>query len=206
MVGKKNLKPLANSVYAVGQKIDQLTILEKLPSHYCDKWRQWRCLCDCGREVVKSTAHFSGRARLNCGDRVHVPGGWYPPNPVELSSEVWQTIKEFLPLVEGSHYKAIDQEAQDARMERLIRAAWILYYKEHTLKIEITDLYRSRYIRKHLSYSRYYQPTDSDKPYTRENKTGSEVTDLTFPLYPVQALGNDIMTIPSGKRFRFKRC
>ena len=196
-----------NQVYAVGQKIGDLTILEKLPTRH-KRFLQWLCLCSCGAQCIKTTHNFSDRCRLNCGDRQHIPGAWYPPAPEILPDEVWETVKKFLPLVNGDRHNFIDQKAQDWRMDRLIRSAWILHYRETELKEKFEPKKRTNYIRKCLRFSRHqYEAKNPRQPYTRETKIGSEMTNLTFPLYPIrETLGNDFLSTPIGKRLRFKRC
>jgi hypothetical protein len=201
------------------QRFGLLTVMELLPERR-QKKADWRCLCDCGEYVAKTSQQLRTGHRLNCGADKHIPGAVYPETPETLPGIAWETVQRFLPLTEHE-----DPAVRDRRVDRLIRISWILWYREYEMGEYMTDLYVKRYVRKSLAFA----PVDvfwerkieahggeiidqsgkarkKKSGYNRVNKEiGSDVTNLTLPKYPVEkTLGKNIL--PKKRCYGVKIC
>lgn len=50
-----------------GQKFDKLTVIEMLPNYKGDNAVYCRCLCDCGKEVIRKRQHIIQKGGHSCG-------------------------------------------------------------------------------------------------------------------------------------------
>lgn len=57
---------MPKSVDLVGERFDNLIVLEKLPEKQ-NRYFTWRCRCDCGGEIAVSTKHLTRGTITNCG-------------------------------------------------------------------------------------------------------------------------------------------
>ncbi|MEH2135441.1 hypothetical protein [Nostoc sp.] len=114
----------------------------------------WLFQCDCGRtrEISLSQAGRQAKKyRLNCRDKIHIPGAWYPPCPIPYPEDAAKILTKYLHLTELK-YKQIDSEIEDYKRDKLIRAAWIVAYRRRQGE-KISELHESGIISKHLRYS-----------------------------------------------------
>lgn len=212
-------KPHANAANYRGQKFGNLTALSRVSNKLIHGKPVWLCRCDCGREVERSTLQLrQGYGKgVNCGDRaVHGWGLWYPPTPSPYPSEAGEIVAKYLKHVD-SNYRQIDQAVQDEKMDRLIRAAWIVVYRRSQGE-ELDAVRERRFILKHLRYCglivywRRKVERYGGIAYSMDGvikRIGGEMTDLTFQDYPVsesETPGINILS-KSGqpKKLRFKR-
>ncbi|RAM49094.1 MAG: hypothetical protein C6Y22_24615 [Hapalosiphonaceae cyanobacterium JJU2] len=116
----------------------------------------WKMQCSCGNFCEKSLSEIRRReyygVRINCGDRFKHPEIWleYPPIPKPYPKESGNLLAKYLHLTE-LEYNQIDSAVEDEKRDRLLRAAWIITYRRQQGE-EISELYESRFIRKHLRY------------------------------------------------------
>jgi len=141
-----------------GKRFGSLTII-KLSQERIHNRPTWEAKCDCGNYCLINNQQLSSGWKLNCGAKIHLPGSWYPPTPSPLPQLVWETVIKYLPLVEnpfafnnyGSLNSLIMQDAiRDCKMDRLIRHAWILFYREiqgETMSQEYKKNYINRCLR-----------------------------------------------------------
>lgn len=152
-----------------GQKFGQLTVTKAVLNKRIspgDNSRVWLCRCDCGNFVEKSTRRLHCSWGLHCGESnaYHLPYAKdYPPTPIPYPQDATEILKKWQYLVKKiSKFEFIDfsikrqdsysGEVQDERWDRLIRACWIIAFRQRRGE-ELSDLYIKRLIIKHLKYS-----------------------------------------------------
>ena len=64
-----------------GQRFGQITVVERTTNHVCTSGQHktmWRCICDCGNEVVATSQNLRNGHHLSCGclvaDRMSIVG------------------------------------------------------------------------------------------------------------------------------------
>jgi hypothetical protein len=60
-------KPAPNALDLIGQRFQRLTVTEKLPQKIYNGCVAWRCICDCGKEVVSTTGNLRSGNTKSCG-------------------------------------------------------------------------------------------------------------------------------------------
>ena len=113
----------------------------------------WECRCDCGNKCNIPARHLIKGDRLNCGGENHRHGLKYPLMPSPMPDAVQQLISQFLkyiPTHQDCKYK--NQSVEDEKMDRLIRAAWILCHREWQGE-NLSDIFKNRFIFKYLRYA-----------------------------------------------------
>jgi hypothetical protein len=198
-----------------GKRFGMLAVIKLLPQRR-NKKADWLCLCDCGGMVNKTSHQIGAGYRLNCGKSEHMPGAVYPIAPSQLPGMVWETVKQWQRLTEHP-----DPVVRDKKMERLMRCAWILHYREYVLEENITELYRSNYIKKSLRFitvdvfwdrkieehggqiiDRHNRVRKKVSGYDYDNKIGKQMAHLTLPEYPIAPA----QTLDSSLLLSKKRC
>lgn len=58
--------PSQRLIDLIGQRFERLTVIERVPNSATGQAR-WRCLCDCGKETVTTTAHLRSGHTKSCG-------------------------------------------------------------------------------------------------------------------------------------------
>jgi hypothetical protein len=113
------------------------------------------------------------------------------------------------------------QAIEDKKRDRLLRACWIIYYREVYLGENLTDDWKQNFARKSTVYSSidvwWERKIESEggeikdasgrtrKLKLSRNKTiGGEVAELTFPNYPVLEDSGNIF-LPKRKKIKFVR-
>lgn len=214
-----------------GQRFGSLQAIALTGKKDNDGKPTWHFQCDCGntREMSLSAIRRceNGHIRINCGDESKHPEKWliYPPTPTPYPKEAGELLIKYLPLTK-LNYQQIDSQVEDERLDRLIRAAWIITYRRMRGE-DISPLYESRFIRKHLRYCSidvFWKRTVEHQGglvydvSNRKKEIGSTMTNLTSNDYPaIETQGNiftpeNILTsetqgkimLPT-KRVRFKR-
>lgn len=114
----------------------------------------WECLCDCGQTAYFNKKRLGLGYRLNCGDstRHSFYLKQYPETPKELPTAAWGLIEKYLLFVNEKSDIKINAEIEDEKLNRLIRACWILFYRRQNGE-EITELHERRYILKWLRFA-----------------------------------------------------
>lgn len=199
-----------------GQRFGALVAIEIIPGLKDKGSIVWECRCDCGNTCKKSARRLRHRTSygLHCGAAVHLPGAVYPVAPIPYPDDASNIVSKYLHLTE---YKGsrIDAALRDMKMDRLLRAAWIIAYRRRQGET-ISDLYEKRYIRKCLRYcsiNLFWQR--KIEAYGGEivtmhgihKKIGSVMTDLTSQNEAASTQGKTQPEIELPKRrIRFKRC
>ncbi len=224
-LGKKNRQALVDNRRRpsdiTGQRFGLLTAIKLLPDRR-NKKADWACLCDCGGCTNKNSQELWAGYRLNCGSDRHMPGSKYPETPDKLPGIAWVVVEKFFHLTNHPN-----PPVRDRRVDRLIRVAWILWFREYRLGEKLTDSYIARYMAKSLRFAPIDQFWDEKiekhggevtdrcgkvrkkrSGYNRREKQiiiGSDVTNLTLPKYPViQTSGK--ACIPKKRCYGVKTC
>ena len=156
LVRERKGKPHKNAADYTNQRFGQLTALERIPGKFKHGHKPvWKCLCDCGNIVERSTQELrQGYARgRHCGDWSKHEwdwGMWYPPTPLPYPTEAGAIVAKYLHLTRLP-YERVDQAVEDERLDRLMRAAWVLVYRRSQGE-EFTELGERRFIWKYLRY------------------------------------------------------
>lgn len=210
-----------------GQRFEQLVAI-KLTGNK-DKYNKptWLLQCDCGAKCESSLTDIQRKiymnTRVSCGDRVRHPEKclWYPPTPSPYPREAGELLVKYLPLT-YLHYQQVDSAVEDQKRDRLLRAAWIIVYRRSQGE-EISELYESRIIKKHLRYCSiqvYWRrvlekqgglifDVSSKK---RQIKIGDTVTinSVNYPSLETPETNilseNNTNNINTAKRLKFRRC
>jgi hypothetical protein len=198
-----------------GQRFGSLVVIDMVPDIRVAKCSVWRCQCDCGNACQVNAKKLAAGWCLNCGDKEHLPGSWYPPTPSPYPKEAGELLVKYLPLTKLRDSSRTDSAIEDEKMERLIRVAWIICYRRGQGEI-INDRYERFYVQKHLRYSKIDVSLRRKlekgggliyNTYGIKKEIGSVMTDLTSQNEAVlETQPDNLLPIPSGKRFRFKRC
>lgn len=150
------------------------------------------CECDCGAIVWRTSAQLKKSAFLNCRASHHLIGPKFPPMPSPMPDRVSGLIEKYWYLVEGLRHQRVRADIQDEKMKRLIRASWIIAYRE--LKGEfLSPEYIRNYLFKWLRNAGKDVICESIKLRKGEyngivrNLTGSEMTNPTSYYDAVQA-------------------
>ncbi|MGL5922169.1 hypothetical protein [Chroococcidiopsis sp.] len=139
-----------------GQKFGNLTAIALTGKKDSSRKPTWRFQCDCGnlREMSLSDIrrHEREGIRINCGDPLLHLDRWlrYPPTPNPYPQDAGELLVKYLDLTKLD-YKQIDTEVEDEKLNRLIRAAWIIAYRRSLGEI-ISQLHEERIIKKYLRY------------------------------------------------------
>jgi hypothetical protein len=134
------------------KRFGNLTIIRLLDEKIQNR-PTWLAKCDCGEYRKITNRQLFRGFKLNCGAPKHLPGSWYPPTPEKLPELAWETVINFLPLT-NQITRHNNAAIRDEKVERLIRVAWILFYRESNGEI-LTESYKKNYISKHLRYASY---------------------------------------------------
>lgn len=151
-----------------GQRFGYLVAIAIVPGKIspADNSKVWLCQCDCGARVKKSVKRLHSNYGLHCSERnlTHIPYANYPPAPVPYPSDAGDIATKYLHLVSApvdpdyqfgdTHMprNSFNAEVEDERMDRLLRAAWILAYRIRQGEFW-SELRQKRFIRKHLRYA-----------------------------------------------------
>lgn len=180
----------------------------------------WLLQCDCGATTHMTLKRLNMGFRLNCGSMIHDPGLHYPPMPVPMPAEVGAIVQKYLKWIEPRQWgETDDPDIEDKRMDRLIRAAWIVVYRQQSGE-EFSDLKELRYVLKSLRYSRAdvrrKRFVDAGgvcsytyQRYKRDKKIGSKMTDVTSFSEAVNPEGETqpVIDLPATrKKMKFKQC
>lgn len=162
--GNLGVKPQKLSGKRFGNLVP-IAIVPGLRISPTDHSKVWLCQCDCGRRVKKSTKRLNSGYSLHCGERnaFHIPYAKYPVAPKPYPSEAADLVAKYLHLTKEKYWHELQwgdtarerfdysAETEDERVERLLRAAWIIVYRRRQGEI-FGDLKEKRFIRKHLRY------------------------------------------------------
>lgn len=101
--------------------------------------------------------NWKGANGLNCGDRQAHPEIYlhYPPTPTPYPKEASLIVQKYLHLTEAKYWSdnpSWNAETVDERIDRLLRAAWIIVYRRQQGETFTIDK-EKRYIRKSLRYA-----------------------------------------------------
>lgn len=207
-----------------GQRFGNLVAI-RLSGNWRHKKPTWLMQCDCGTVCETSLSSIRDKeyysCRINCGNRQRHPEKYleYPETPNPYPKESGEILTKYLHLT-NLDYGNVNAEVEDEKLDRLIRAAWILTYRRYQGEY-FSDEHERRFIIKHLSYCsidvfwRKQIESNGGFMYTRGgnvkqevNKIGDVMTDLTTLDYPViETSGIKILstnTLP--KKLKFKRC
>jgi hypothetical protein len=170
----------------------------------------WLLQCDCGNRCEMSLKRINRGWKLNCGDKIHLPGSWYPPTPQPYPKEAGELLVKYLHLTQ-LEYQQIDGAVEDEKRDRLLRAAWIITYRRWQGE-EISELHEKRIIAKHLRYCSikvfWQRKLEESGGFlydvsSKKREIGSTMTKLTSPDYPVlETQGIKILPI---KKLKFNR-
>jgi hypothetical protein len=163
-----------------GQKFGRLTVLSKGPVVRDPKGHSrslWNLRCDCGNEIQLVRCNFD-----NCGADIHQPCVHYPPTPSPYPADAAAIAQKYLRLAKW-HGPLNDSEIEDRRMDRLLRAAWIITYRRISGE-SISAIHEERLIKKHIRFARLSVTVDRLKrKYGRYNKrnitTGIDVATIS---------------------------
>lgn len=206
-----------------GQTFGTLTAL-KLSNTKTGNHPNWLLKCTCGgfRELCCSviSSYLKRGERLTCGNRNNHPDLYleYPPNPIPYPQSASEIVAKYLHLtkIQEIDKTIFDHLLEDEKVNRLIRAAWIIVYRRMQGEI-IADLHEKRIINKWFRYASIKTFWDRKLEvnggflrdrYNNKKQTGSTMTDLTLNNYPeIETQG--ITMLPSNpvlKHLKFKRC
>jgi hypothetical protein len=179
----------------------------------------WLMRCDCGgcREISLSQAGRTTRKgyRLHCNNEIHGTRLWYPPTPKPYPEDAGKILTKYLYLTK-LRYKQIDSEVEDYKIDKLIRASWILAYRRRQGE-NISESHEERFISKHLRYSSIHVfwkrkiQEQGGLMYDNSNakrEIGVAMTNTTSHNYPeIETQGITMLpTNPTSKHLKFKRC
>lgn len=200
-----------------GQRFGSLTAIALTGKKDVYSKPTWLFQCNCGNTCLKSLSdirryEYNG-TRINCGDKALHPERWltYPPTPKPYPIDAANLVVKYLSLCELD-YQQIDSEVEDAKRDRLLRAAWIIVYRRSCGE-EITELHESRIIRKHLRYCSidvfWRRKLEEYGGFLydvscKKREIGSTMTNITSNNYPV--IETQGINILPTKKLRFKRC
>lgn len=199
-----------------GQRFGNLVAIKILPVVRENGASVWECQCDCGNIVNFNARRLNAKWRLNCGGEAHQFGLVYPPTPSPYPEAAGQVVAKHLNLATAKYRTTtIYSEIEDERMNRLIRAAWIITYRREQGE-ELSELFEKRYIWKYLRHAkeaikaRIARQSIPIKRYTRDdlnNKIGAGMTDAIFPRV-AESIFEPVDLLPKNKprRFKFKSC
>jgi len=112
----------------------------------------WHLKCDCGGAAEMSCSRLGLGFRLNCGDLSHNPGLHYPPMPNPMPIPVDRLVAKYLKYTQPE-WERYDSAIQDEKINRLIRASWIVFYRRSQGE-DISEQHERRLILKTLRYAR----------------------------------------------------
>lgn len=176
----------------------------------------WLCKCDCGSEIALPHKTLNNRdSAKNCrADDCPYYRLQYPPTPEPYPKEAGELMIKYLHLTKNSRFKNNKQCVEDERVDRLIRACWILVYRRSQGEI-FSELKEARYISKCLAFApvdvyrqkrtelyggMYYNCSG------RKIEIGIQMTNVTPESYPViKTRGTKFLPKNNPKRFKFKR-
>lgn len=199
-----------------GQRFGSLVAV-KLTGKKKDGKPTWLLQCDCGKTTEMSLTRLGSGYRLNCGDLSHQPGLHYPPTPKPYPKEAGKLLEKYLYLTRPIAEK-FDSRIQDERLDRLIRAAWIVTYRRQQGE-QISETHERRYIWKCLRFARSavklrrFVEAGGISRYTfaRYKQIGSEMTNVTSFTEAVSTVRAgktqpDSMLSVRPRHLKFKRC
>jgi len=200
-----------------GQRFGLLVAVKRSRKNLEGKWL-WDLRCDCGGTTEMRHSRLKAGYRLNCGDRVAHPGigHRYPATPNPYPIEAGKLLTKYLRYTKTRCVR-VNAEILDERMDRLIRACWILTYRRQQEE-DFSELHERRYIFKYLRFASIrVLCRDRKLKYSgRVNTTPKERAMFTkrSPNYPVgesQTPGNTIASLGGQvdrqlvKRIKFRR-
>ena len=197
-----------------GQKFGALTAVNLTGNK--DAWGKptWFLNCDCGGNAEMSCSRLGLGFRLNCGDLSHSPGLHYPPTPEPVPPPVARLVAKYLKYTQpiAARY---DVDIQDEKINRLIRASWIVFYRRSQGE-DITEQHERRLILKALRYAkatvktRRFVELGGVSPHTfsrfKPKEIGIEMTNVTSFTEAVSAYRQTQPGSVMSKRRRFRRC
>jgi hypothetical protein len=200
-----------------GQRFGNLVAIEMLPIVRENGASIWKCQCDCGNIVNLNAKRLNAKYRLNCGDETrHQFGLVYPPTPSPYPEAAGEVVAKYLNIATAKHRTInIDSQIEDERMNRLIRAAWIITYRREQGE-ELSELFEKRYIWKYLRHAkeairaRIARQNIPIRRYTRDdlnNQIGIGMTNAIFPRV-AESIFEPVDLLPENKpkRYKFKTC
>lgn len=212
-LGRKNLIDIS------GQRFGSLVAIElSLSVRHYDR-PAWKLRCDCGGIVFWNSRRLKSGCYLNCGNRRKHPENWlhYPLAPDPFPAEAGVIVAKYLHLVR-SRYSVVDSAIEDSKLDKLLRAAWIICYRRRSGEI-LSEQYERRFILKHLRYCSidvfWMRKIESSGGflYNRCNQIkqiGSTMTDLTSNFEVVNPQGETqpelICSNRPVRKAKFRRC
>jgi hypothetical protein len=200
-----------------GQRFGNLVAVEMLPE--VREWNSaiWRCQCDCGNIVNFNRKRLNKGIRLNCGDKKNHKFYLkkYPESPSTLPEEVWKIVEQYL-IFTKAEYKADfqSQAIEDEKFNRLLRAAFILYWRRSQGE-DLDKLFERRYIHKYLRYARIstrvkaIRERHGIKDIIRDDlsQIGKYMTNVIMSVDSEGNLREGSILLPKKpRRFKFKTC
>lgn len=187
-----------------GQRFGELTVLQTVRGWNTPKQRvrtSNKCRCDCGVICWKTSSQLTTSKFLNCRGANHLIGARYPVMPSPMPDRVGELLREYALLIEQPWFALINQTVQDQKQERLMRAAWIICYREWQGE-KLSAEYVNRYIRKWVRFAfRFYNRLDRQIV-----KKGGEMTNPTFLDYPVcESETQGTVRLSKPRRLSFNR-
>ena len=139
-----------------GQKFGTLTAI-RLTGKKCKHGKPlWEMKCACGKTVQMSLSHirrdeYYGN-RINCKDRGKHPERFltYPPTPNPYPKEAGRLLEKYLGFTK-LRYTKVDSQVEDEKLDRLIRACWIITYRRQIGEY-FSEIHERRFLAKHLKY------------------------------------------------------
>jgi hypothetical protein len=203
----------------IGQKYGNLTVLE-VTNRRSEKLKKplYKCLCDCGKTCEITVQKLKSGYRLNCGDLSHQPGLRYPPAPDPYPEQAGELVAKYLYLTQPKAQK-FNARVQDEKVNRLLRAAWILTYREWQGE-NFSEKHKFRFICKHLRYAegqvkiKEWVESGKKSRYTftryKRNEIGGMMTDSTSFNEAASTEGKTqpepMLSTPKRRHIKFQRC
>jgi hypothetical protein len=199
-----------------GQKVGNLLVISMVEGvRHQNNASIWECLCDCGVTIYMDAKRLHKGIRANCGAAIHQPGLKRPPTPSPYPEQAAEIVKTYLHLVNSKNREInINAEIEDERMDRLIRAAWIITYRRWQGE-NLDNIFERNYIKKYMRMAhaaikvKKIRQSIPIKPYTRDDSKkpiGIGMTNSIFPRVAENILQPDNILGKKIRRFKFKTC
>lgn len=200
-----------------GERVGNLTVISMVEGvRHQNNASIWECLCDCGKTIYMDAKRLHKGIRANCGDSIHQPGLKRPPTPSPYPEQSAEIVKTYLYLVNSKRREIdINADIEDERMDRLIRAAWIITYRRWQGE-NLDSIFERNYIQKYMRLAtvavkvKKIRQNIPIKPYTRDDSNkpiGIGMTNAIFPRVAEDIFEPDsILRGNKPRRLKFKTC
>jgi hypothetical protein len=200
-----------------GQKIGNLLVISMIEGvRHQNNASIWECLCDCGATVYMDAKRLHKGIRANCGAAIHQPGLKRPPTPSPYPEQAAEIVKTYLHLVNSKRRETdINAEIEDERMDRLIRAAWIITCRRWQGE-NLDHVFERNYIQKYMRLAyvaikvKKIRQNIPIKAYTRDDSKkpiGIGMTNAIFPRVTEDIFeSGNLLRESKPRRFKFKTC